>query len=377
MISNHLSLGKKSATSAIQKHERGVQLPDTPAFFQNLDKIRWDDLNLFSVVARQKSLRAASKHVGLSVNALRYRIARLEEALETSLLLRTHEGLQLTPEGEAALGLAQDMAQLGSERRVAADKDAHVAGPMKIRIATSEGIGALWLTPQLAELRARLPQGTSIRMSNLSDVECATTTDHSLRLSFVKPSSPDLIVTKLGTIHFTLWAAHDYFSERGYPRNIRDTAGHCYVDQDSPGLQYNIADMFVGPEALERLTTYTVNSSFALYWAVLNGLGIGALPTYVAAFSNNLAPIGFAPRLQFPLWLSFEKSAKPSAALRTTISWLREMFDHEEYPWFSDHFQLPGLLSSDEESQPAFLQLAGPEETDAVLQSSLDSFDKL
>jgi DNA-binding transcriptional LysR family regulator len=115
---------------------------------------------------------------------------------------------------------------------------------------------------------------------------------------------------------------------------------------DAPGLRSDLASLFLGEQSAAQLRQITVNTSHSLYRAVADGAGIGALPTYVRAITRKVKPIGLAFQLKFDLWLSYDARMKGSAALRHTADWLRESFDADEYPWFSEHFIHPENLEN-------------------------------
>ncbi len=83
------------------------------------------------------------------------------------------------------------------------------------------------------------------------------------------------------------------------------------------------------------------NSALSVYWAVVNGAGIAALPTYARAVSKHLIPLDVPLPLRFDLWYYFHAEARHSPAVRATIDWLKTAFDPELYPWFSDQFVHP------------------------------------
>ena len=69
----------------------------------------WEAIHLFLEVARRGSFRSASDHLGLSINALRRRIAELEARLDVALFTRHVDGVRTTAEGEEILVAARKM----------------------------------------------------------------------------------------------------------------------------------------------------------------------------------------------------------------------------------------------------------------------------
>ncbi|MEP4422164.1 MAG: LysR family transcriptional regulator, partial [Nitratireductor sp.] len=67
--------------------------------------LRYDlvDLRLFVSIAEAGSLTKGAERAHLSVGAASMRVKNLEEALGAALLVRTSQGVSLTPAGEALL----------------------------------------------------------------------------------------------------------------------------------------------------------------------------------------------------------------------------------------------------------------------------------
>lgn len=58
------------------------------------------DLDLFSAVADEQNLTRGAERVHLSAPSASLRLKKLEEALGTTLMIRTQRGTELTPAGE-------------------------------------------------------------------------------------------------------------------------------------------------------------------------------------------------------------------------------------------------------------------------------------
>ena len=87
-------------------------------------------------------------------------------------------------------------------------------------------------------------------------------------------------------------------------------------------------------------------------WALLNGAGIGAMPTYGQAMGASMVPIN--PEASYPLdiWLTYHPDAKRIPRVQSTIAWLQEIFDARKYPWFRDEFIHPDKLMQYYKGEP-------------------------
>ena len=68
--------------------------------------IEWDDVRYFLAVAREGSVRAAAKRLGVNHATVLRRIAQLEECLGTHMFEKLPTGYRLTAAGEEVLDLA-------------------------------------------------------------------------------------------------------------------------------------------------------------------------------------------------------------------------------------------------------------------------------
>ena len=111
-------------------------------------------LRAFEVAARHESFARAAAELGVTAAAVSHQIKALEAWLGMPLFARRAQGLQLTPEGRAAVpALSRAFDALGS---VALDLRA--ASPSaQLNIAALPSIAQLWLGPRLSQLRAAFP----------------------------------------------------------------------------------------------------------------------------------------------------------------------------------------------------------------------------
>jgi len=67
----------------------------------------WDDLRVFLASARTGSFKEGARRLGLDPTTVARRIQRLEDALHTTLFVRSPRGLQLTAAGAELLEASQ------------------------------------------------------------------------------------------------------------------------------------------------------------------------------------------------------------------------------------------------------------------------------
>src|SRR5690348_10251910 len=83
------------------------------------EQVNWDDLRYFLGAVRAGTLAGASRAMGVEHTTIGRRLASLERALGGAFVLRSPDGLKLTPLGERLLPLVE-----GVERAVREVEDA-------------------------------------------------------------------------------------------------------------------------------------------------------------------------------------------------------------------------------------------------------------
>jgi DNA-binding transcriptional LysR family regulator len=339
MVPEDVLIGSLHGSPMIQKTEQGVQ---------NLERqiranLHWDDYRIVRAVAQSGSLRATARDMRLSVNTIRAHIERIESRLGQKLFRRNHSGSEMSEIAEQIVRTA-----LAMETAAAEDFYSNDESPLRskeIRVCCSEGIGEFWLTRRLPQLQARIP-GYNLSLLNENDQDRVHSDRNHISLGFTRPKGLDRIVSRIASVHFLLYASDSYLEVYGSPGSFEEAHSHRFILHDAPGLRSDLASLFIGETSASQLNQITVNTSHSLYRAVADGVGIGALPTYVRAITRKVKPINLAFQLKFDLWLSYDGRMKDSTALRHTADWLRECFDSDEYPWFSEHFIHPENLES-------------------------------
>lgn len=321
---------------AIKYSEQGVQPPNRSCA---TDALGWDDLRFFLKVANAGSLRAAAEAEHVSVNTVRARIEKLESAYGAPLLRRSRTGCTATDAGEEVLRIARDMrsASFASKRGASANV---LVVPGEVRLACSEGLGLLWLTPRLGLLSEGLG-GLTVNLRLDYDLARDRTSEADVGLVFAPPKDPDMIITRLATLHYMVFASGAYLREKGIPASLDEMKGHRIVEQVTPGVNSWLETLFLGSERPAGLVPIRTNSSLSQLWAVASGAGIAPMPTYVRAITKAVLPLEPPLNIRFDLFCTYHASGRGSPAIEATLAWLRRCFDPSLYPWFRSDFVHP------------------------------------
>src|SRR5947207_6429511 len=114
-----------------------------------LERVSWDDLRVFVVVARTLSFRKAATQLRASSSTIVRRMERLEITLGFRLFDRLPDGVGLTTEGSSVYASALQMERASLSLRAHLDQNLMTRG--MVRCAVTEGLGTLWILPHLAQ----------------------------------------------------------------------------------------------------------------------------------------------------------------------------------------------------------------------------------
>jgi DNA-binding transcriptional LysR family regulator len=340
----HLSAQGQLAHASVRKASSlrvraATVAPATAKPVPSLDRLSWDNLRLLLVLAETGSFRSAAIAAGISLNTIRSKIDRLERQFGTALLRRSVEGARLTQEGHELVAIARQMAALGNSasrvQRAGAERPHST-----VKITVTEGLGTFWLVPRLVEFRAAHP-GVKV------EINCDMTTpdvlfrDVDIAVQLTKPTSPDLIVKRIGTMHLMPFAADSYLREYGTPASVADAANHQLVWQQADQVATDALPLFVDSGLAESMIAVQTNTSSAHYWAVAKGAGIGFLPTYARALSRSTRPLDIGVQLRRDIYVVHHPDAVRFPEVREALDWLTASFDKTKFPWFADEFIHP------------------------------------
>lgn len=254
----------------------------------------WDKLRVFHAVAEAGSFTHAGETLNLSQSAVSRQISHLEESINTPLFHRHARGLILTEQGEILYQTAHEVfAKLATTEALISEGREIPKGPL--RITTTVAFGSTWLAARIGGFLERYPEISVTLLINDHELDLSMRqADVAVRLT--PPKQPDLIQRHLRTIRFHLYASQGYLASNGTPESIEELSDHrivIYGDTPHPPFpQVNwLRDLIAGGRRRKPLTTMQVNNYYAILKAVQGGVGIAALPDYLAADDDELVRV--------------------------------------------------------------------------------------
>ena len=253
----------------------------------------WDKIRIFLNVAEAGSFTKAGDDIGLSQSAVSRQISALERELKAPLFHRHARGLILTEQGDLLSRAARDMKmRLETTRARLVETSERPSGDLKV--TTTVGLGTSWLAQRVAEFLDLHPDVRVELILTSEELDLAMReADVAIRLR--RPAQPDLIQRRLFTVHYHVYASHDYVKRFGEPKSLEDLDNHRLVSFGGDQPSYLLATHWLstaGREGREpRSIHFTVNNISALEFAVETGAGIGILPDYVVDGHSTLVQL--------------------------------------------------------------------------------------
>ena len=242
------------------------------------------DLQLVRAIGEAGTLSGAARRLSVDHSTAFRRLGLLEERLGVHLFERSRDGYRPTLAGEVALGTAarilDDLQELNQRL---AGQDLRPSGT--VRVTTADTLVSL-LSPIIAALSREHP---NIRIDLVIDNSFFTLTkrDADIAVRPIKIPPESLIGRRIGTIATAFYASTSYRSRLTRPLSLskcdwigfEDSLSHL---QSSEWIRKNIDE--------ERIR-YRANSLMACWAAARSGIGIAALPCYLADPDDTLIRI--------------------------------------------------------------------------------------
>ena len=253
----------------------------------------WDKLRIFHAVAEAGSFTHAGEELNLSQSAVSRQISALEDSLKVPLFHRHARGLLLTEQGELLYRTAHEVfAKLAMTEAMLTDSKDSPRG--ELRVTTTVTFGMMWLTPLLKEFHELYPE-IQLRLI-LDDEELDLgMREADIAIRFRAPVQPDLVQRRLMPVAYNLYGSADYLARRGTPVTLADLDGHDLLvyGEEAPqpisGVNWLLEAGRDGKAP--RTPVMSVNNIYALSLAAGAGMGIAALPDYVARGNPTLVQV--------------------------------------------------------------------------------------
>ena len=283
----------------------------------------WDDVRVFCAAAQARTLSAAARRLGSSVATVGRRIDALEAALGVRLFHRSPSGVALTTPGRVLLERAAlAAAAMDDVDRLAAGLRAS-DWPDPIRVSATEPFVSEVLAPALPRLLAVAPE-LRIDLASTTTVVSLAAREADIAVRFARPVGDSLVVRRLPSLEFGLFAARSYLAGRR-PTALTLPRERWLGFDASYGRIPEVA--WMEDAGLAAAVVVRSSSTRALINAAVAGAGIALLPRLLAGQCAGLVEIP-APRPipARPVWLVTHRDLRRARPLRLVRDWIADAF---------------------------------------------------
>lgn len=243
--------------------------------------INLNRLAYFAAVVDAGSFTRAAASLGITKAVVSQQVAKLEEEVGTTLLIRTTRSVQVTDAGRS---LYARCAVILRESADAFDELAQgVASPRgTLRIAAPFDYGSSVIVPLVTELTRLYPRIEVVL--NLSDRATShLESDLAIRVGWLEASSRQ--ARRVGTFQQWLVCAPELSEALARVREPEDLAEFPFVANGSlpEPLVWRFTRGAGGQRSVRMRSTIAIDATPAVHAAVLGGAGLSVLPDYAVA----------------------------------------------------------------------------------------------
>ncbi|OCX67229.1 LysR family transcriptional regulator [Thioclava sp. SK-1] len=244
----------------------------------------WDDLRVFLAVARAESLSGAGRLLKVDAATVGRRVARLEEALDTKLFLKSPQGYTLTDPGARMLPHAEAMEQAMSG---AAEEISGQTGKLtgQMRIGAPDGI-ANYLLPQICRDISNDNPELELQIVALPRVFNLSKREADMAIAVSRPTAGRLTVQKLTDYRLSLAAHRSYLAKMPPICSRADLLAHRMVGY-IPDMIFDKELDYMAETGVDRVTLASNSVSVQMQMLRAGG-GIGIVHDFARPFVPGL-----------------------------------------------------------------------------------------
>lgn len=241
--------------------------------------MNWDDHRYFLAIARERSLTAAGRALGVSQPTVSRRLDALESKLNVRLFDRTRQGYELTATGMDLFETVQQVEeQLGEVGRRIYGKDQDLTGGL--RVTCTEIFLNGYLSPFLWRFLGQHP-GIEFSVICTDSQLSLGRREADLAIRFTRRPVETLAGRRLASVAFGIYASSGTAGQRFTSANR--------VEWDWIGVHDDMHNRILFASAFpEGRFKHRVDSVAAMQSMARSGLGVTVLPCYIADRDEGL-----------------------------------------------------------------------------------------
>ena len=235
---------------------------------------------IFARVVEEKSFSGAARRLNISKSAISRQVTELEKAIGARLLNRTTRALSLTEAGAIFYEHCARILEEMEEAKLAVGRLQTTPRGL-LRISVPVAFGRLHIASALPDFLAdntelKIDMVTTDRFVDLAEE------GYDVVIRIVEEPTPHVVARKLAPVNRVICATPEYFAKHGLPKTPEELEQHNCLTYTN----FNPQDPWRlhGPQGVISVRAsgnLRLNDDDALAEAVLGGLGIALLPTFL------------------------------------------------------------------------------------------------
>ena len=297
---------------------------------------RFDAMLAFTRVVELGGFTKAAVSLNLPKTTISAQVQTLEARLRVKLLNRTTRRVSVTTDGAAYYERAVHLLQeLQETEALVSQATANPKGRLRVDVPGS--LGRRIIIPALRDFMDRYPDiaiemGCNDRRVDLIEeaVDCVIRGGELTDLS--------LVARRVASLKFVTCASPAYIAEYGMPQTPADIERHVGIHYFSSTYNGKVFDFDFNKDG-ERTQMMggkkvLFNDAEACTQAVLSGVGIAQLPTYIVqdyiASGELCVVLGTYLSEDLPLHVLYPQNRHLSTKVRAFIDWIAELFNNSD-----------------------------------------------
>ena len=273
----------------------------------------WEDLHHFVTLAREGTLSAAARTLGVDHATVARRVAALEESTGLKLIDRRSRATTLTDDGKRIASVAAPM----EEAAFAVGRAAQAAKPGvdgEVTISAPPNFASSVIAPQLVRLRLQYP-GIRIKLIGEKRRASLSRREADVALRLMRPVEAGLFVRKIASFGFSLYGAASYL-ERTPPHAF------AFIGYDA-SMATSPQEVWLRTIIGQREVVLRTNDLETQVAAARAGLGIAALPHYLGDGDSELRRVAVTQKpISRDVWLAVHRDLRQVAPVRAVMEFL-------------------------------------------------------
>lgn len=282
----------------------------------------WDEVRTAFQVAKLRTVSGAADVLGVHHATVIRHIDSLEGKLGVKLFQRHARGYTPTEAGE-------DLLQVAATTQ---DQLTQLAGRIHGRGASVSGDLIVTCLPQMSPLVARTmtkyqadhPEIRTELIVDIKPLKLEYGEAHVALRAGAPGDSLDNIVSELGSLSMSLFAHKDYIFRHGPLQGIDDIPNHrfCRVSNLNPRVPFM---KWIGDHVPEANVVYKCSDTNTVQDAVMEGAGIGFLPSYMGHENDNMVEVLEPdPAWSVEFWCVTHVDLHRTAKVHSFVTFLKE-----------------------------------------------------